>query len=84
MIYLVKCVQAMAMCRILLGESQLPMAKKVKPIIQLTVLAVDTIEAWLTLADVTDECVTPVGFTDFTYSSVVAWVWVARSCGGTE
>lgn len=40
-------------------------------------LAVDPIEARWTLADVAYEGVTPVGFTDLTYSSVVAWVWMA-------
>lgn len=48
--------------------------------VQLTVLAVNSTEAWWTLADVTNEGVAPVGLTDLTCSSVVARVWVARAC----
>lgn len=48
--------------------------------IQRTVLAVNSTEAWWTLADVTNEGVSPVSLTDFTCSSVVARVWMARTC----
>lgn len=46
----------------------------------LTVLAVNAAEAWWTLADVTDEGVTPVGLADVAYSSVMTRVWMARTC----
>lgn len=49
-------------------------------VVQLTVLAVNSTEAWWTLADVTNEGVAPVGLADLTCSSVVAGVWMARSC----
>lgn len=48
--------------------------------LELTVLAVNAAEAWWTLADVTDEGVTPVGLADVAYSSVVTRVWMARTC----
>lgn len=51
-----------------------------KRVLELTVLAVNSTEAWWTLADVTYEGVPPVGLTDLTCSSVVAWVWMARAC----
>lgn len=47
-------------------------------------LAVNSTEAWWTLADVTDEGVTPVGLTDLTCSPVVARVWMARACVENE
>lgn len=53
-------------------------------VVQLTVLAVNSTEAWWTLADVTNEGVAPVGLTDLTCSSVVARVWVARACAEKE
>lgn len=43
-------------------------------------LAVNSTEAWWTLADITNEGVSPVGLTDLTCSSVVAGVWMARAC----
>lgn len=43
-------------------------------------LAVDAAEAWWTLADVTDEGVTPVGLADVADSSVMTRVWMARTC----
>lgn len=46
----------------------------------LTVLAVNAAEACWTLADVTDEGVTPVGLADVAYSSVVARVRMAKTC----
>lgn len=51
-------------------------------VVQLTVLAVNSTEAWWTLADVTNKGVAPVGLTDLTCSSVVARVWMARACVG--
>lgn len=48
-------------------------------IIDLTVLAVDAVKARPTLADITDERVTPVGLADFTRASIVAGVRVAGS-----
>lgn len=48
--------------------------------LELTVLAVNSTEAWWTLADVTNESVAPVGLTDLTYSSVMARTWMARAC----
>lgn len=56
-----------------------PVDTRTMMIIQLTVLAVDSVEAGWTLADIAYERVASVGFTDFTYSSVVAWVRMARS-----
>lgn len=50
-----------------------------KRVLELTVLAVNSTEAWWTLADVTYEGIPPVGLTDLTCSSVVAWVWMARA-----
>lgn len=47
--------------------------------VQLTVLAVNSTEAWWTLADVTNKGVAPVGLTYLTCSSVVARVWMARA-----
>lgn len=51
-----------------------------KAAFQLTVLAVNSTEAWWTLADITDEGVAPVGLTDLAGSSVVTRVWMARTC----
>lgn len=48
--------------------------------VQLTVLAVNSTEAWWALADVTNEGVAPVGLADLTCSSVVARVRMARAC----
>lgn len=48
--------------------------------LELTVLAVNTAEAWWTLADITDEGVAPVGLADVAYSSVMTRVWMARTC----
>lgn len=55
-----------------------------KRVVKLTVLAVDSTEAWWTLADVTYEGVPPVGLTDLTCSSVVAGVWMAGACTEKE
>lgn len=44
------------------------------------VLAVNPTEAWWTFAHVTYEGVAPVGLADLAYSSVVAGVWMARTC----
>ena len=49
-------------------------------VVQLTVLAVNSTEAWWALADVTNEGVAPVGLADLTRSSIVARVWMARAC----
>lgn len=43
------------------------------------VLAVDSIEAWWALADISNKCVPPVCFTDFTGASIVTGIWMARS-----
>lgn len=55
-----------------------------KRAVQLTVLAVNSTEAWWTLADITNEGVAPVGLTDLTCSSVVARVRMARACEEKE
>lgn len=58
---------------------QISLENKVRGL-ELTVLAVNTAEAWWTLADVTDEGVAPVGLADVAYSSVMTRVWMARTC----
>lgn len=58
---------------------QISLENKVRGL-ELTVLAVNAAETWWTLADVTDEGVTPVGLADVAYSSVMTRIWVARTC----
>lgn len=48
--------------------------------LELTVLAMNAAEAWWTLADVTNEGVTPVGLADVACSPVVTRVRMARTC----
>lgn len=48
-------------------------------VVKLTVLAVNSTEARWTLADVTNEGVSPVGLADLTRSSVVARIWMTRA-----